>query len=83
MNALDTHFNMNDVNAKFLDRSANLNDRNTNLNYELYGLQRIHTSRNHGAGSRYVSFRENAPSNLRSVGLHDPTFRRIPQANHE
>ena len=37
LNALDTHFNLNDVNAKFLDRSANLNDRNTNSNDEFYG----------------------------------------------
>ena len=35
------------------------------------------TSRScHGAGSRCVCFRRNAPSNLWSVGLRDPTFRR-------
>ena len=37
LNALDVYFNMNDVNAKFLDRSANLNDRNTNLKDEFHG----------------------------------------------
>ena len=37
MNALDAYFNLNDVNAEFLDRSANLNDRNTNLNNEFHG----------------------------------------------
>ena len=37
-NALDAYFNLNDVNAKFLDRSANLNDRNTNLNYKFHVL---------------------------------------------
>ena len=34
---LDAYLNLNDVNAKFLDPSANLNDRNTNLNYEFHG----------------------------------------------
>ena len=29
-------FNLNDVNAKFLDQSANLNDGNTNLNDEFH-----------------------------------------------
>ena len=38
LNALETYFNLNDVNAKFLERSANLNDRNTNLNYKFHGL---------------------------------------------
>ena len=37
LNALDPYLNLNDVNAKFLDRSANLNDRNTNLNYGFHG----------------------------------------------
>ena len=37
LNALDAYFNLNDVNAKFLDRIANLNDRNTNLNYGFHG----------------------------------------------
>ena len=34
LNALDGYFNLNDVNAKFLDRSANLNDQNRDLNGE-------------------------------------------------
>ena len=38
LNALDTHFNLNDVNAKFLDRSANLNDWDTNFNDKFQGL---------------------------------------------
>ena len=37
LNALDAYLNLNDVNAKFLDRSANLNARNTNLNYGFHG----------------------------------------------
>ena len=38
LNALDAYFNLNDdVNAKFLDQSANLNDRNTNLNDKFHG----------------------------------------------
>ena len=37
LNALDAYFNLNDVNAKFLDRSANLNDQNTNLNDKFNG----------------------------------------------
>ena len=37
LNALDAYFNLNDVNAKFLDQSANLNDRNINLNDEFHG----------------------------------------------
>ena len=37
LNALDAYFNLNDVNAKFLDRSANLKDRNTNLNDKFHG----------------------------------------------
>ena len=37
LNALDAYLNLNDVNAKFLNRSANLNDRNTNLNYGFHG----------------------------------------------
>ena len=37
LNALDAYLNLNDVNAKFLDRSANSNDRNTNLNYGFHG----------------------------------------------
>ena len=32
LNALEAYFNLNDLNTKFLDRSANLNDGNTNLN---------------------------------------------------
>ena len=32
LNASDTYFNLNDVNAKFLDQSANFNDPKTNLN---------------------------------------------------
>ena len=32
LNALDGHFNLNDVSAKFLDRSAKLNARFANLN---------------------------------------------------
>ena len=39
LNALDAYFNLNDVNAKFLDRSANLNDRNTNLYYTNFMAQ--------------------------------------------
>ena len=37
LNALDAYLNLNDVNAKFLDRSANLYDRITNLNYGFHG----------------------------------------------
>ena len=37
LNALNAYLNLNDVNAKFLDRSANLNARNTNLNYGFHG----------------------------------------------
>ena len=37
LNALDAYLNLNDVNAKFLDRSANLNARITNLNYGFHG----------------------------------------------
>ena len=37
LNAHDAYFNLNDVNAKFIDHSANLNDRNTNLNDEFHG----------------------------------------------
>ena len=36
-NALDAYLNLNDVNAKFLDRSANLNDRDTILNDKFHG----------------------------------------------
>ena len=37
LNALDGHFNLNDDNTKFLDRSAKLNDLNVNLNDESHG----------------------------------------------